>query len=294
MLLKNLIDTVHGKNDIANAALEENFVKNILDAEDRKPTRSRAGNYDGYVHVSSLAGDFCPRHYAIAINEDLALYESVTGGHKVTWAIGRSVETHVRDSFIEGIGRENIYGKWLCECKKKGFQGLYVEKTCDCGKPIDKLHEPDIKDDHFGVWGHPDLVFRRKNKLFVMEIKSMKKDQWDELTEPLPSHIKQALMYPYLLSHISKNVAATVTFVYVTKDFKWGSPYKEFHINVLEEKYVKLRKQLLEEAKQVKDYTEKGTSPERICASPASVMAKKCPVVHRCFYTYEHEISKTT
>lgn len=270
--------------------LPDNFVKGILDEADKKPEKSRAGSYTKHVHVSSLAYNFCPRQYAIAVKENLSLYESHTGGHKVTWKLGRAAEQHVREGFIENYGRDNIYAKWECSCKRSYREGFYKEAACPCGKPLDVFAEPDIVDDENGVKGHPDLVFKYKQKLFVMEIKSMKADQWNELTEPLHSHVMQAGMYPKLLEMKKQGISPVVVFIYVTKDFKWGSPYKEFHVDMSEAKYVKMHDEMLSDAKQVKDYVEKGKSPPRICQSLASSMAKKCPVAFRCFHVYDDEI----
>lgn len=289
MLLKTLINKLETPETIV---LPDNFIKNILDKEDRVPERSRAGSYNQHVHVSSLAYNFCPRHYAIAIKENLALYESVTGGHKVMWKIGRAVEEHVRDTFIESYGARNVWAKWHCRDHKDTFrEGFYKPETCHCGKLLDTYAEADIQDDENGVVGHADLIFRYKNTLFAKEIKSMNKAQWDELTEPLDTHIMQAGMYPKLLGKRLKNISPIVTFIYVTKDFKFGSPYKEFHVDMSEAKYVKMHDDMLAEAKQVKDFVQKGKSPERICASLASPLAKKCPVNFRCFNVYDDEIS---
>lgn len=270
--------------------LPAGFLKNILDTADRIPQKGRAATYSKHVHVSSLAGDFCARQYAITRHEKLSLFESLTGGHKVTFAIGRAVETHIRDGIISQYGRQNIYAKWTCECGKTAFQGTWRPINCACGKEIDIFNEADIQDDDFGVKGHPDLIFRYKNRLFVVEIKSINKPAWEELEAPLPSHIKQALMYPYLLGKEAKNVSTTVVYIYCTKDFKFGSPYKEYHVDASEEHHVAQRQNLLEQAKEVKDYVEGGKTPERICKSIASPLAKKCPVAMRCFNTYKDEV----
>lgn len=288
MLLKTLINNVEEK---VKAILPQNFVKNILDKADKEPTKSRAGTYTTHVHVSSLAYNFCPRQYAIAIKENLSLYESHTGGHKVTWRLGRAAEEHVREGFIENHGRGNIYAKWECSsCGRSYREGFYKAVACQCGGSLDKFAEPDIQDDENGVKGHPDLVFNYKRTLFVMEIKSMNARDWEALEEPLSAHIMQAGMYPRLLAMKRQGISPVVAFIYVTKDFKWGSPYKEFHVDMSDPKYVAIHDQMLVEAKQVKDFVEKGVSPERICPSMSSSLAKKCPVAFRCFHTYEDKI----
>lgn len=288
MLLKALVNKLESP---PISVLPDNFVKDILDKSDKTPEKSRAGTYKKHVHVSSLAYNFCPRQYAIAIKENLSLYESLTGGHKVTFALGRAAEKHVREGFIESYGVNNIYAKWECECKRSYREGFFkADAVCPCGKPLDVFAEPDIVDDENGVKGHPDLVFNYQKTLFVMEIKSMNKKDWDELTEPLQSHLMQAGLYPKLLSMKREGISPVVVFIYVTKDFKWGSPYKEFHVDMSDPKYVTMHENMLAEAKEVKDYVETGKTPQRICPSLSSTMAKKCPVAFRCFHSYEDTI----
>lgn len=282
MLLKTLVSQIQ-----ETKPLPDNFLKSILDESDRKPQQTRLASYSGYTHVSSLANNFCPRQYAISIEEKLNLHESLTGGHKVTFAIGRAVEQHVRESFIESYGRHNIYAKWLCPCGKKYYEGLGLTVTCQCGKSVDIFSEPDIVDEENAIKGHPDLVFRYDKSLHVVEIKSIKADAWNDLESPLSSHIKQANLYPYLLSKKTGNVSPVVTFLYVTKDFKFGSPYKEFRIDTNSEENQKIRAEMLAEAKQVKDYVSTRQMPERICSSLASNLAKKCPMAFRCFHQYD-------
>src|SRR6476620_1223887 len=124
MLLTTLVNKI---TDDTRAVLPDNFVKDILDKSDKAPEKSRAGTYKEHVHVSSLAYNFCPRQYAIAIKEKLSLYESLTGGHRVTFALGRAAEKHVRDGFIESYGRQNVYAKWECECGNSYREGFFKE-----------------------------------------------------------------------------------------------------------------------------------------------------------------------
>jgi hypothetical protein len=278
--------------------LPENFLKQILDASDREPQKSRAGTYKEHVHVSSLANNFCARQYAIALHEKLPLYESLTGGHKVTFRIGRAVEAHVRETLLDKYGVQNVYAKWECSCRKYFYEGLGGNQTCRCGKKLDIFAEPDIQDDHNGVKGHPDLVFKYKDQYHIVEIKSIKAESneqtgnigWNDLTAPLDSHISQAGFYPYLLSKKLDNVSPVVVYIYVTKDFKFGSPYKEYHVDSSQQQYNVERTSLLAEAKEVKDFIENKITPKRICATLNSPLAKKCPVAFRCFHIYDSEI----
>jgi hypothetical protein len=296
VLLNRLNALVKKEREWEVKELPPNFIKNILDKQDTIPERSRIGNYTGYVHVSSLSGNFCAREYSIAHHEKLAMYETYTGGHKITFKIGRAVEDHIRSNIISEVGKKNIFARWNCECGEGTRVGLFKEAFCKCGKPLDNFDEPAISDEENGVVGRPDLVLYHDKTLHITEIKSIKKEStafgpgWDDLTEPLESHIKQNIFYPPLLQSLNLPVSPIVTFIYCTKDFKFGSPYKEFRIDTSLPEYQKLRQELLLEAKQVKEFTKSGKSPERICLSENSPLAKKCKVAFRCFNVYKDEI----
>jgi hypothetical protein len=299
LLLKKIADKIKN-TDFIIQELPDNYIKNMLDTQDAIPEKTRSATYAGYVHVSSLSGNFCAREYAIAQHEDLQLFETLTGGHKVTFRIGRAVESHVRENIIKGHGKENIFAMWKCECQiDKPFpeEGTYrvglwkPHIACKkCNKPLDVFDEPTIKDETNGVSGRPDLVVYHGKTLHITEVKSIKKEAWEELTEPLESHVKQNIFYPPLLRSLDLPVSNLVTFVYVTKDFKWGSPYKTFTIDITQGRYKALREELLAEAKQVKTFKETGESPPRICLTENSPLAKKCRVCFRCFNVYKDDI----
>lgn len=294
MLLKKLTEKVKN-TDYQISELPHNFIKNLLDKQDNIPSQSRAATYEGHVHVSSLSSNFCARQYAIVQHEDLKLYETIAGGSKVTFRIGRAVEDHIRENIIEGHDKKNIFAKWHCECGTFRV-GLHKAITCPkCGKGLDIFDEPTIKDEANGISGRPDLIVYHGQTLHITEIKSIKKDTtttvgWDEIEEPLDSHIRQNIFYPPLLASLGLPVSPVVTFIYCSKDWKFGSPYKEFRLDTSLPKYQSLRSELLEEAKQVKDFMAGGPSPPRICTTEHGSMAKKCPVSFRCFNQYKDDI----
>jgi hypothetical protein len=128
--------------------------------------------------------------------------------------------------------------------------------------------------------------------LHITEIKSIKKETtttpgWDELSAPLDNHITQNIFYPPLLSSLGLPVSPVVTFIYCSKDWKFGSPYKEFRIDTSEPKYLQQRQELLNEAKQVKDFVDGGPMPPRICLTENSPLAKKCDMSFRCFNVFK-------
>ena len=305
-LLRTLTAKVKGETNTDVALPPENFIKDLVDAADREPIQQRAGTFTEYVHVSSLANNFCARQYAIALKEDLPMYETVSGGMRVVWAQGRASEDHLRDAFIQKYGIRNIYANWGCEFHrdsdpkdKHDFkQRMFKPDKCKCGGELNKFHEPNLYENNAKVSGRPDLVFRYRNWMHITEIKSIKSEidspnknqhlTFEELTEPLQTAQNQASFYPDLLKKMEPdfNVSPIVRYVYIAKAFKMGSPYKEFTVDHSTPKWKTHRNELYEEAKQIKEFIETDKLPPRICPSIGSPLAKKCVVSARCFYTY--------
>lgn len=305
MLLAKLTDKVRGNTTTDVAIPPDNFIKDMLDAGDSEPIQNRAGTFSGYVHVSSLSKSFCARQYAIAIKENLPLYETVVGGMRVVWAQGRASEDHVRDTMIRKYGLMNFYAKWGCEFSATDHdknhtyhQRFFKPAKCMCGGDINKLWEPHLYDNNHKVVGRPDLVFRYNNWVHIVECKSIKSEidspnknqhvTFEDITSPIKDHLNQAMFYPDLLKkqEPSFNVSFHVRYVYIAKAFKFGSPYKEFVVDHGTPAYERARRELFEEASQIKDFVETGDLPPRVCPMFGAPMSKACAVAARCFYTY--------
>jgi hypothetical protein len=307
-LLNKITNAVAGETPSICPVPPDDFVRGYVDAYDRTPIQNRAGTFDGYVHVSSLAKDFCARQYAIAVHEDLPLYETVTGGHRVVWAQGRASEDHLREAFIHQYGIRNIYAHWSCvsgaeldDPEHSHYTGLWKSTKCKCGKALNKHNEAHLYDNENRIVGRPDLIFRYKNWYFIIEIKSIKKTSsaqfvgWEDIDEPMKDHVNQAMWYPDLLSmKDGLKVSPQVRYVYICKDFVFGSPYKEFVVNMDQDKYAKIKKELREESSQLKDFFNADAEnkldflPPRVCPSFNSPMAKKCALNSRCFFGAEY------
>lgn len=271
--------------------IPEDFIIKKLAAADRVPVKDRTATYDGYVHVSSIV-DLCARKYAIVSKEEMQPTKSVSGGMKVVWAMGRAIEKHVRDSLMSTHHKNNFVGIWSCLCGEQTFSGVGHIRNCTCPlkKPMDNYNEYTLFDHELKVVGNPDLITQYKNVGLITEVKSMNKKQFDALEEPIITHILQAMWYPYLAHKIGLPVYPIISIVYVTKDFIFGSPYKEFHIDTREERYVKAFESMLEELTELRKFEETGVLPKRtMCQSDRSAMAKECPACFDCFMTYRNE-----
>lgn len=263
--------------------IPDNYLKTTLDIMDKRPEKSRIGK-PGYTHVSSLIGG-CVRQYTLATRFNTEIRESVTGGHRVMWKIGRAVEAHVRDSFIEGQGNRGVYGRWKCRCGRVNHLGLYPSRGCNCQNEPLKYFEPELTDEENKIIGSPDMTLIFGNYFFVpVEVKSMNKDDFDALETPLPDHIAQAASYRRLYALSGKRVHDQVIIIYTKKDFKWGSPYKEFKVDCTAEVVENIVSDMVRKAATIARSAQGGNLPERsICQSASNPKAKACPVAHLCF-----------
>lgn len=290
----NLLDRLSDRARTVSAArplpedspLPERFVTSIVDQMDRIPENIRVAT-SGYTHVSALTS-FCGRRSLLMQQQDRQSLRSVTGGERVMWRIGRAVESHIREQYLAARNNQNVLGRWTCLCGKALHVGLHNSSSrCnDCNSPLNVYGEFTLRDEEAKIVGNPDLLILHESSVVVSEIKSMKKDQWELLTAPLPDHVFQAGMYHDLLKRQAARyrVHSTGVFIYCTKDYKHGSPYKEFHVDFTKPSLVAIREMIRNSvldalhAQQTQDLV-----PRTVCASPNCAMAKACPVATVCF-----------
>jgi hypothetical protein len=273
--------------DLSNLVepLPEGFLRGVLDRQDSVPERTRT-SVPGYMHVSSLVEMICPRQYAILVREERPIFKSVTGGHRVMWNIGRGVESHIRTQFLRGVRRRGVFGKWACPCGETERKGYYApDHRCGtCGKVASMYREAPVFDHDAKIVGNPDMLVQHGSKLVVVEIKSMTAKQWEDLKNPLGNHVFQAGMYRHLMALEGFQMHTHVAFIYCTKDFKWGSPYKEFHVDATTPERVRLFENSRDYARMLAGHAAAGTLPPRErCSTTTSKEAQSCPVVASCF-----------
>ncbi len=139
------------------------------------------------------------------------------------------------------------------------------------------------------------LVKTGEPKLRILEIKSMKEDEFKALVAPKAEHKQRTNLYMRLVEeagygHMIDCQRATV-FV-VSKGFgvqdeeikKWGfgdsyTPFKEFEV-VRNDADTDER---FERARMLKRYRDEGVMPLGVCPTSYCKRAKDCDVVHACF-----------
>lgn len=286
-------DTVSPIRSVVSApmpVIPQNFMIDILDAMDRAPEVKRLGNGEGdyghYTHVSSLI-DICARQHALAAHDDRVIQESVTGGHRVMWAMGRYVEKHIRAQYLKAGGGRNAFGRWKCVCENEEHVGHrpYQRMCLQCKQALDQYHEFTLLDHDNWVKGNPDLLTVFPGEWFVpVEIKSMNKKDFDALTAAKGDHIFQVGHYRRMLALNGFRTHTHGVIVYCVKEFKYGSPYKEFHVDLTTPSVTNIIDASIDVARQLRHSRETGSIPPRtMCAAHSDSRAKQCPFLVSCF-----------
>lgn len=261
--------------------LPDNFFTSALNKYDNIPQLVRTPiGPESYIHASQLE-DFCARRAALLDRDNSQPREYVTGGMKIVWAIGRSVETHIRKALLDTLGKENFYGKWSSIDGKESYVGAWRKSD----QRIDTYEEVTLYDDKLKVSGNPDLIYINENKEKVpLEVKSMNVKDFKELEAPLEQHARQLYKYSWLLKLNGHNPARYGTIIYACKDYLFSGVYKEFTIDFEDPRYRLIVDESLEQAKKYRVYHVTGDLPEReYCKSLFSKMAKTCPACNACF-----------
>jgi hypothetical protein len=272
--------------DDTRTSLPSGFLRRILDMRDSVPEPTRLGR-PGYIHASALVS-LCPRQHSLMVESGITTEERITGAHRVMWKIGRAVEAHVRNQLIDGFPTGS-YGNWSCNCPTQtthhGFRPSPDHTLCPvCRGRLHTYNEVTLFDEENHVSGNPDLITRYEERYIPIEIKSMVKHQWDDLRRPLPNHIIQAAAYRKLLRTNGFPVHPDVALIYVAKDFSWGSPYKEFHVNVATQQMEGVMTDLFTLARTVLEHQRANTLPPRVmCSHQGGAIARQCPVAGPCF-----------
>jgi hypothetical protein len=239
-----------------------------------------------YIHVSDLIYK-CARKIALSKRMDQPIDpEPLFDSTSLTFKQGEAMAEFIVGKVASKAPR-NAYGIWGCRCgvyKVEGTKHDVKDSQCDvCGHDLTLYHEIVIKDEELRLSGSIDLLLQEDKAFVITELKSMKKDQWEELQRPVPEHLIQVLFYWYLMQKAGRPLHDKVSILYAVKDYVFKSPYKEFVIQPSSQLY--RLDDYLEEARVLTDAIHKrGPLPARVsCPSQDSPAAKKCQFREVCF-----------
>lgn len=240
---------------------------------------------DGSLHVSDLLSK-CMRMYALAHRFDIQLLgETLWDNVAVTFAIGRAIGDYMVQK-ASRVAPAVMYGKWSCACNTNTITGTAEQAieqgACSkCGTHMRNYDEYQFYHKDTDLIGSVDLTLLWDTYFYLTEVKSIKKEDWEELVRPLPQHILQVVFYWWLAVQAKEPVYDQVSIVYVTKGQPRGTPFKEFvlkpadHLHRLDD--------YIEDAKALVAAKKGGPLPVRICDSPEATMAKTCQTCNICF-----------
>jgi hypothetical protein len=246
------------------------------------------------VHVYDLL-EFCPRRHAISLIKRISprLNKKAPVSLKVTRDIGKSFQKIIVKRFFES---GKLVGTWECKfCNKKYF-GFY-NRTCPFCKQKGLLRYIDtkLKLTCYGipVVGHVDIMLMRNDRIFLVEIKSIRPEDFVSLSEPSRDNRNQLLLYLWLLSKgatidIPKSRSVTKfkidkdsgTILYMCKTHK-NMPFKPFDVFLSDGS--EFLESIDSKLNELKIFSTVGVLPRQICNSKHAYMARECHVVGECF-----------
>jgi hypothetical protein len=268
--------------------------KQLLDAFLHTYKFEDTSRQDTNLHVSDLVDCFCPRKYALCIKNNTPFHVKkwLSVAQSFTFEIGRAFQSIVVSRYKKaGI----LIGTWRClSCGRKYF-GI-GDKCPNCSREdLLKYEDTTLVLDKYGVdvVGNVDiLAVRPPNEIVAVEVKSIKPDSFDTLTEPELMHTRQISLYLWLLKtgakiackHSNINIAdykfntSSGVVKYCSKTYK-QMPFKTFKVTPNPQLLAEVESKL----RIVKKFTKDGKIPKAICTSKSNLMARNCSCRDTCF-----------
>lgn len=282
----------------AKSMLPERSVKYLLH---QFMTGFSAGRTYKTVHASSLtkAEGFCPRMYALAdVTSTQPKDEWLSTSQRMTFQIGRDQEKNIVNWFAD-MGRAVCH--WKCtHCGAKAMFQRRPKSCLNCPGGDFEPEEVRMTSEVTGASAGLDMIVAMGDPLMrIVELKTMDKEQFKELSAPLAEHRWRTNLYMRIAAESSSPWSKMIdteqaTILYVTKGGygnlcpdvkKWGlsdsfSPFKEYVIK----RDDKETEEPSRRAKVVKDFRA-GLVPMPcgICSNALSQRAKSCPLKSACF-----------
>lgn len=209
----------------------------------------REGNH---IHATNLI-DFCPREYLLCIKHKVFFNQPkpTSTAQMLTFEIGRAIEHVV-------------------------ISALRLEKVVIDKEPLE------IKEIPFPIIATPDIytIFSTLDMPYIVEVKSIKPEDFDNLSEPIVNHECQLSLYLWFAQALNMKAHTEAGLVlYVAKTQK-PMPFKAFFIQRNEAFIGRVKEQLTT----LKTFSKSKKLPPRICNSKLALMARRpCKCLKECF-----------
>lgn len=274
----------------------DSYFRNLLKVGYKNEISGRTEQKNTTIHASDIF-NFCPRKFCLCVEHEIPFHvnEYIGNSLALTFDIGRKIQ----DIIVERILKSGkLIGTWSCECGHTYFG--FFEKVC----PKCKKRQPKYKDTqlkiHLGrnVWivGNMDIQVTDGKYIYVGEIKSIKKDEYLNLKEPLINHKYQIMTYLFMLSDKNvyinnipiKEIEANLNLefyklqgavIYIPKE-SVKDPFEKIFNQQLDDNFVKT---IQGHINYIKKYLNSGRIPKNAyCKSELSIMARGCQVRKIC------------
>ena len=280
----------------------------IVTAYDRKPEKVRIGGK--WIHVSYLVGGDCLRALQLGYRLNVSAQKKPSAADRLVWAIGKAVEKHIRDTVIEAVGHDKVFGIWECGCKGLQIRGLGSTKTCKkCGNQAIHYSEYHITDESLLLSGSPDLLVmvggtKDDPILMAVEIKTIKvvpkggvKTQaadFHSLEAPSRTHALQVLCYHGLMTRNGFRMSDECVVLYAAKDYVTCNPYKPFTVDANAPHNSFAVDALFNLAQRYAELDDTADLLPRCsaCVDSNCSKAKSCPVGAHCFAARNNKLGK--
>lgn len=233
---------------------------------------------------------FCPREVAINLAASLLPADKwIEPAMRVAFQQGTSLHDLFRNQWM----RDRVVGQW--ECATCGYVLAFQKSpkfSCTCGSHRWQYREEEFTSQTYGFSGSIDsLVELGDERLTVVELKSIDKDEFTDLKAPKAEHRIRTILYLYLVRdsgrpEVERINTETAKILYICKgygkkDVPSGKvlPFKEYDVTYSSSAIdVYLKKAL-----QVKQFREENVIPSGICTNSFSQRSKMCSCSKLCW-----------
>lgn len=246
------------------------------------------------IHASDVTKpEFCARKFRLLDHTGVKQSDSyISAALRATFDIG----SMVADKLVEDWIGSYAQGHWQCSrCGLKSSFGIQPDKACTAGigKCKWKYQEVRFLSESTHIDGSIDLLADLGGpKLKVVELKTIKPDDFDKLAAPLAEHRLRTRLYLKIIEDSTNPIrlrldTQSAKILYVSKGFgkmhpDYGQivPFKEFDVQRDDESIA----EYIQHGLDVKLHRETKTIPiKKVCPSVACPTAKSCPVKAQCW-----------
>lgn len=185
-MIKDLIksSTREGRDQLLDILKEEAFKSNKRDSMNRRRD---------VIHPSGISSKYwCWRRWFIGRRKP-EIY--LRKNYKFTLLLSFMKGHKIHEGVQELLGNSGkLFGQWYCP--KCGHKFAGFKKSCwNCGNEDVVYSELSVIDDDLKIAGHTDGLIDFYGRKMILEVKSMNKDRFMTLVQPLEKHKVQGGLY---------------------------------------------------------------------------------------------------